>query len=88
MTEQALPHNLTLHDRKKLTLTGVSEVISFDDTSVIMRTPLGTLIVQGDRLQLKTLTTEGGNVSVEGEISSLSYEQTRDHSGWLSRFFS
>ena len=88
MAEQILPHNLTLHDRKKLTLTGVSEVISFDDTSVIMRTPLGTLIVQGDRLQLKTLTTEGGNVSVEGEISALSYEQTRDHSGWLSRFFS
>ena len=88
MTEQTLPHSLSLHDRKKLTLTGVSEVVSFDDTSVIMRTPLGTLIVQGDRLQLKTLTTEGGNVSVEGEISSLSYEQTRDHSGWLSRFFS
>ena len=88
MAEQILPHSLTLHDRKKLTLTGVSEVVSFDDTSVIMRTPLGTLIVQGDRLQLKTLTTEGGNVSVEGEISALSYEQTRDHSGWLSRFFS
>ena len=88
MTEQNLPHNLNLHDRKKLTITGVSEVVSFDDTAVIMRTPLGTLIVQGSDLQLKTLTAEGGNVAVEGEISALSYEQSRSSSGWLGRFFS
>lgn len=88
MTEQNLPHNLNLHDRKKLTITGVSEVVSFDDTAVIMRTPLGTLIVQGSDLQLKTLTAEGGNVAVEGEISALSYEQSRSRSGWLGRFFS
>ena len=85
--QQHLPHNLTLNDRKKLTLTGISEVISFDDNSVIMHTPLGTLIVQGSGLQLKTLTTEGGNVAVEGEIIAISYEQSRA-GGWLGRFFS
>ena len=88
MAEQIPPHNLTLNERKKLTLTGVSEVVSFDDTSVIMRTPLGTLIVQGSELQLKTLTTEGGNVTVEGEIAAISYEQTRAQGGWLGRLFS
>ena len=87
MAEQVLPHSLTLHDRKKLTLTGVSEVVSFDDVSVIMHTPLGTLVVQGSGLQLKTLTTDGGNVAVEGEITAISYEQSRDRGGWLGRFF-
>lgn len=87
MTEQALPHSLTLHDRKKLTITGVSEVVSFDDMSVIMHTPLGTLLVQGSGLQLKALTTEDGNVAVEGEITAISYEQSRDRSGWLGRLF-
>ena len=86
MTEQqTLPHNLTLSDRKKLTLTGVSEVISFDDTAVVVHTPLGTLLVQGQELQLKTLTLDGGNVAVEGQIAALIYEEPRPAGGWLSR---
>ena len=51
-----LPHTLTLNDRKQLTMTGVCEVISFDDTAVILRTTMGTLTVQGSQLQLKTLS--------------------------------
>ena len=42
-----LPHKLTLNERKALTMTGVTEVVSFDDTAVILRTGLGTLMVQG-----------------------------------------
>ena len=83
--QQNLPHCLTLNERKKLMLTGVTEVVSFDDTSVIMHTPLGTLIVQGRELQLKTLTLEGGNVAVEGYITGISYEEPRPAGGWLSR---
>ena len=87
MAEQVLPHSLTLNDRKKLSLTGISEVVSFDDASVVMQTSMGTLVVLGSGLQLKTLTTEGGNVAVEGEITSIAYEQSRSGGGWLSRFF-
>lgn len=83
--QQNLPHNLTLHERKKLTLTGATEVVSFDDASVVIRTPLGTLVVQGRELQLKTLTLDGGNVAVEGQISSLVYEEPRSAGGWFSR---
>ena len=86
MTEQAMPHSLTLSDRKKLTLTGIAEVVSFDDSCVVMRTDLGDLIVQGQQLQLKTLNPEGGSVIVEGEICALFYEQKR-LSGKLGRFF-
>ena len=86
MTEQTMPHSLTLSDRKKLTLTGIAEVVSFDDTCVVMRTDLGDLIVQGQQLQLKTLNPEGGGVTVEGEIIALFYEQKRV-SGKLGRFF-
>ena len=84
--EQTNPHSLTLQDRGKLTLSGVSEVISFDDAAVLMRTPLGDLLVQGQQLQLKTLSPEGGNVTVLGDICALSYEEPRA-GGWLNRFF-
>lgn len=81
---QDMPHALSLSERKKLTMTGALEVLSFDESVVILKTSLGTLTVQGTGLQLKQLTPEGGNVAVEGEITALSYEQIRS-GGWLSR---
>ena len=72
-----LPHKLTLNQREDLTLTGVTEVVSFDDTAVILKTHLGTLNVLGDNFVLKTLSVEGGQVSVSGHICSMVYEEPR-----------
>ena len=79
MTEQkpVLPHKLTLNERKQLTVSGVTEVVSFDETAVIAHTQLGTLVVQGKDLQLKTLLPEGGQGSVEGQICARIYEEPR-----------
>ena len=85
MTQAQLPHKLTLEQRQKLAVTGVTEVVSFDDTAVVLRTELGTLLVQGQNLQLKTLSVEGGQVAVDGTVSALVYEETRDRQGWLRR---
>ncbi len=86
MTEQpALPHKLTLDQRKNLTVTGVTEVVSFDETAVIARTQQGTLVVQGKDLQLKTLLPEGGQVAVEGHISALLYEEPRSAGSFWRR---
>lgn len=82
-----MPHKLTLDERKILTMTGVTEVVSFDENAVVLRTCLGTLLVQGRELQLKQLTLDGGNVAVEGHIGSLSYEEPRQSGGWLGRLF-
>ena len=83
----ALPHKLTLNQRNQLTMTGVSEVVSFDDSIVILRTQLGTLHIQGKDLQLKTLSLEGGQVAVDGTVSALVYEEPRQSGGWLHRLF-
>lgn len=84
MAEEKLPHQLTLAERKKLTMNGVTEVVSFDDTAVVLETSLGNLVVQGQGLQLKTLSVEGGQVVVEGHVSALLYEEPRQ-GGWLRR---
>ena len=75
-----LPHKLTLNQREDLSLTGVTEVISFDDTAVILKTQLGILNVSGRDLVLKTLSVEGGQVSVSGHICTLIYEEPRPES--------
>ena len=85
--QQQIPHKLTLDQRRQLTMTGVTEVVSFDDGTVVLHTSLGTLVIQGRELQLKQLTIDGGNVAVEGQISSLVYEENRTGGGWFGRLF-
>jgi sporulation protein YabP len=80
-----LPHKLTLSERKSLTVTGVKEVIRFDDTAVVLSTVLGTLEVQGQGLVLKTLSIDGGQVAVEGTVDALYYEDLRQKGGFWSR---
>ena len=82
-----LPHKLTLNERNSLSVSGVSEVVSFDDSSVIMRTGMGLLTVHGQQLQLKNLSLEGGMVAVEGNVAALIYEENRQDRGFLGRFF-
>lgn len=82
-----LPHKLSLNERKQLTMTGVTEVVSFDETAVVLRTALGTLEVQGQDLQLKTLSIDGGQVAVDGNISALIYEEPRTQQGFWGRLF-
>ena len=82
-----LPHKLTLNERNALTMTGVTEVVSFEEDAVILKTALGTLTVQGHRLQLKTLTLEGGQVDVEGTICALIYQEPKQSGGVLRRLF-
>lgn len=82
-----LPHKLTLNERSALTMTGVTEVASFDETAVVLHTSLGTLVVQGHDLQLKQLSLDGGQVAVDGTICSLLYEEPREPGGWMRRLF-
>lgn len=90
MTEQheIMPHQLSLSERSRLSVTGVTDVVSFDEDAVILRTTLGTLVVQGRELQLKTLSSNGGQIAVEGTICAMSYEENRQRGGWMHRLFS
>ena len=84
--ERILPHKLSLSERKHLTLTGVTEVVSFDETVVVLHTALGVLTVHGQGLQLKMLSPDGGEVAVEGLVSAFIYEEPRK-GGMLRRLF-
>jgi len=83
--QMQLPHDLTLSGRSRLSMTGVTEVVSFDENTVILHTALGTLTVQGRELQLRKLSLDGGQVAVDGNIAALVYEEPRPEGGWLRR---
>ena len=82
MTEERFPHKLTLNERKNLTMTGVTEVLRFEDSAVVLRTGQGTALIQGQELKLKTLSLDGGQMAVEGNICAISYEEPREGGLW------
>ena len=85
---QAMPHNLIMENRNHLTVSGVSDVDSFDEQTVVIFTQMGELTVQGSDLHITNLNVDAGELSLDGTISSLSYsdEQPRG-GGFFSRVF-
>lgn len=85
----SVPHNLILEDRRLLTVSGVSDVDSFDDSTVIIFTELGELTVTGENLHINRLSIESGELLLEGKVSGLSYSENvgRSSGGFLSRVF-
>ena len=74
-------HHLILEDRENLTVSGVEEVESFDETTIVMYTAQGTLIVRGEGLHIEKLSLDGGDLKVEGMVESLTYEESRRNKG-------
>ena len=68
-------------------MTGVTEVVSFDEEAVVLKTCMGLLTVHGQALQLKNLSLDGGQVAVEGTVAAMIYEDSRPERGRLSRLF-
>ena len=65
--------NLVLENREKLSVSGVLDVLSFDDQVVIVETELGLLNIKGENLRINKLSIDTSEVVVEGEIYSLFY---------------
>lgn len=76
-------HRLVMEERTALSVSGVEEVESFDENMIVMTTSLGVLIVRGENLHIEALSLEGGELKVEGEVESLTYEEPRRREGGL-----
>ena len=82
--------NLVLENREKLTISGVLDVLSFDDQVVILETELGLLTVKGDNLRINKLSIDTSEVIVEGEIYNLAYsdnDMDKKTTGFLNKIF-
>lgn len=67
--------NLVLENRGKLSISGVLDVLSFDDQVVIVETELGLLTVKGEDLRINKLSIDTSEVVIEGEIFSMNYSE-------------
>ncbi len=92
MVNTGMIQNLILENRGKLSISGVIDVLSFDDQIVILDTELGMLTVKGENIRINKLSIDTSEVIIEGEICFLSYsdkdKSSKDkNSSFMSKIF-
>ena len=78
-----MQHRLELEGRERLIVSGVEEVESFDENTILLTTVLGGLEIQGEGLHIEKLSLDGGDLKVEGRVNALVYEAEGGRRGGL-----
>ncbi len=71
ISQREKKQEITLLDRAKLTISAVEDVLSFNDTSIILSSSFGSIAVDGRELRIKNLSVETGELFIEGEIGGV-----------------
>ena len=74
-------HHIILEEREQLVVSGVEEVESFDENTILLTTVQGGLEIQGEGLHIEKLSLDGGDLKVEGRVNALLYESDRGGRG-------
>lgn len=86
-----MQHKLILNNRNSLSITGVTEVLSFDVKEILLETTEGMLMIRGSEMHVTKLTVEKGEVAIEGRIDSFTYSESvsrrQENQNFLSRLF-
>ena len=82
-------HNIIMENRRNLTITGVMDIDSFDEETVVLFTEEGELTIKGVNLHINKIDVDTGDLLMEGEIDTLSYadNQPGAKGGLFSRLF-
>ena len=84
----AVNHALSLEGRRKLSVSGVVDVVSFDEGAAALETSQGTLILRGRELHVEQLDLEAGRIRISGDVDILVYEENRQtRESFLARLF-
>ena len=72
-------HKLLMDNRKRLTLTGIKDVVSFDFTRILLESTLGMIHIKGSDIKVTRLSLEKGEVDIEGTVDSIVYSDVKDY---------
>ena len=84
-------HRLVMENRSSSNITGIRDVISFNENQVVLDTDMGLLTIKGKDLHVSRLTVEKGEADVDGTIDSLTYSSNealrKSAESWVTRLF-
>jgi sporulation protein YabP len=82
---------IALENRKKMTLDGVLEILSFNDEQILIITVLGDMDIRGEELKMTKLDVQNGDVVITGKISYVVYtseeKRPKKHNSIISKIF-
>jgi sporulation protein YabP len=67
-------HSLNLVNRQRMELTGVKNVLNFDEEEILLETNLGYLAVNGEQLHIIMLNLDEGEVAIQGAVNHFAYK--------------
>ncbi len=80
--------NVIIESRKRLNISGVKEVVNFDDETIILETVLARMTIKGESLKIENFNNETGDLSAAGIIHAVVYMAGENTGGgFLSRLF-
>ena len=82
-----LNSNIIIENRKKFTLTGIKDVLTFDEETIILNSVLGKITIKGASLHILNFDTESGELVAEGKLIALVYTGDERNGGFISRLF-
>lgn len=80
-------HDLVIESRKKATMTGIIDVESFDEETIVAQSECGEIYIKGNSLKISRLSVESGDMIVEGNIDSVIYSEGKSAGGFFSKVF-
>ena len=80
-------YQITITNRKTLTLNGVLSVDSFGEDYLVLCTSLGELTVEGENLKIESLSKENGEIFIVGKINAFFYKEEKTEKGFLKKIF-
>ena len=86
--KSAYKHKVIIEQRERVGVTGVVDVISFDEETIIGETDLGVIIVRGTNLHVNKLNLDSGELDVDGDVYSVTYEDQAAYGKNKTSFFS
>lgn len=80
--------NVIIENRKKLNVSGVRQVNSFDEETILLDTALGRMTVKGENMKIENFNTDTGDLTASGTVHAVVYMAGRDSGGgFISRIF-
>jgi sporulation protein YabP len=76
-------HNIIMENRHSLSISGVTDVDSFDEREISLYTTLGELVIRGRELHIDAMSVETGDMTITGDVWSLVYGD-KDRKGPVS----
>jgi len=80
-------HDVIIERREKATMTGIVDVESFDEETILAKSDCGDITIRGNGLKISRLSVESGDMIVEGEIDSVVYSKGKAEGSFFSRVF-